>query len=539
MIPVSLRLLTAASVTLLLATSPASSQAVKQKSPATPKQNAPAPSAAAGRAYLSQAFVDSAVNQAFFELSEGASAGEGSRQQLDGINRAKAVAAHMLEIGKGDPNEKYVRWRVGELRKQIFLEDQALRELRAKERQIVVNHLVASYNAEVGKPRPDFAQLAADLKQLETVDPLKANEMEASMADRRRNIGREVLAKIERSLDAGDADVARRELDYCDVNQKYLSIPLTKYGQLTAKARVKMNTQQERTAVAEYLKRGERLLASDSLGGAADAAAEARSRCASIRQDLSPQEYDRTAARWQRVLAEVDKREDRLVAQNLDLLNTRGIDAALAFLNTDLARYRISREKIATVNNAVIAALLAQRRLAEKDSAANREVAALVNSEGTPGLNVESLTAAAKKRAQVRADSIRTAESKKLTWRERRALKRKQREEEEARAKTPPRPHRTFTLASASEPEPESPAVTSPPPVVTPATEPIRDPQLELQAKDRLINIYLLLEQNKTGQARGEFLSNQAFLQANLIPEAFDALRGAVDQSSSGQSSAQ
>ena len=78
----------------------------------------------------------------------------------DAISSAKQIASRLKNLAKGDPNEKYVLWKVGELERQIHLEESGLVLEKSQNRQKLMNDLVGPFNAEIAKRRPYFSVLS-------------------------------------------------------------------------------------------------------------------------------------------------------------------------------------------------------------------------------------------------------------------------------------------------------------------------------------------------------------------------------------------
>ena len=69
----------------------------------------------------------------------------------DAISSAKQTAARLKSIARGNPNEKYILWKVGELESQIYLEESGMLLEKNQRRQKQVNDLVGPFNTEIGK----------------------------------------------------------------------------------------------------------------------------------------------------------------------------------------------------------------------------------------------------------------------------------------------------------------------------------------------------------------------------------------------------
>jgi hypothetical protein len=108
--------------------------------------------------YLGKDYIDSTVLRAIFIINDAASiAGVGFRTK-ESLNEAWRIARKIRAEAKGDPNERYALWKVGELEWLIRLEERDLLLQKMREGQVTVNQIIADYNAEVGKQMPWPAQ---------------------------------------------------------------------------------------------------------------------------------------------------------------------------------------------------------------------------------------------------------------------------------------------------------------------------------------------------------------------------------------------
>ena len=84
--------------------------------------------------YLSQTTIDTLVQQAFVNInaSAGADVPDADARHWQAVIDAKETVAKLKALAKGDPNEKYVLWKVNELEYQVFLEE---REMVLKKRK--------------------------------------------------------------------------------------------------------------------------------------------------------------------------------------------------------------------------------------------------------------------------------------------------------------------------------------------------------------------------------------------------------------------
>ena len=373
--------------------------------------------AAEKRAYLSQVYIDTTIGKAMYVLIEAAHRPGFGHLREDAIQEAKRVAEELKLASKKDPNRAYVLTKLADLEQQIYFEEKELEEKKQQERIKLLNHLVGQFNTETAKPRPDFNTLFTILEQMQNVNARKADQIEALIEERARNVAREVVYYIQAALDRSDLDKARRELDYVYKNMQPLGMSLTDYSVFAAKVQARVSLKDEQAFLASDAKEAERLLNESKLGGAADALSRIEKRLVRIKDRISDGECKSYTAKINRFSSILHAREDSLVNVNLQLLQTRGIDTALTFMDYIQRYFGVSREKIMVVDHEILLGLLATRT--QKDTVISREVAELT-AESNQSFGTEDILRAAQKKAQVRADSIRAAEEQARLEEERR-----------------------------------------------------------------------------------------------------------------------
>jgi len=156
--------------------------------------------------YLSQTTIDTLIQQAFVNInaSMGTDVPDADARHRQSVIDAKETVAKLKAMAKGDPNEKYVLWKVNELEYQVFLEERDMVLKNTQKGKKEENLLIAEFNKELGKKRPDFIALSMICRDMNALNRLKENEMKRSMDQRSEAITRDVVVTIEKALLAGD-----------------------------------------------------------------------------------------------------------------------------------------------------------------------------------------------------------------------------------------------------------------------------------------------------------------------------------------------
>lgn len=361
--------------------------------------------------YLSQEVIDTSIQRGFLLLNESADmAGVGFKHQRS-IVEAKKIAKRLKVRAKGDPNERYILWKVGELEAQIYLEESDLVLQQMRRRQLTINELVDKYNTEVGKWRPDFATLYRIHKSMTQVDQGKANELADSYNQRKRAISREAVYFLEKALVDGDFKKAQKELGYCLRNRLYLDVSQSTYKQLEDRVEGMLTAQREKPVIEQKCRSANRLLNKLNITEARKTLDSAENRFSIIRKHLPQREAITLGARKKRVNNRLNAIEDSLVEVNLGILRSKGIEAADKYLQNVVRRYGVSRQKAADVDRMIISVR------SPENNAIRAEFSALSNDDQDEPAILDDIMSRAKQKAKKKMDSLQAIENARL-WKE-------------------------------------------------------------------------------------------------------------------------
>jgi len=377
-----------------------------------------------GEKYISQELIDTSILRAFVVLNASADmAGIGFGHQRS-LTEAKKIAQDLKTKAKGDPNERYVLWKVSELEAQIYLEERDMVLQQMQKRQLTINELVDKYNKEVGKWRPDFGTLYRIHKNMDQVEPGKAGELADSYHQRKSALSREVVYFLEKALLAGNADSSRKELGYLLRNQMYLSVSGSTYKNLEDRVEGLFKARETAPLVLSGAKSAERLLDRMDIVEGRKTLDSAENRLTTIQKHLPQGEVARLSTSLSRVRRKLGAKEDSLVNVNIAILRSKGIDAADQYLQAVVRPYGVSRDKAAYIDRMILSVTSPEERatpsavagLTGDDSDDDEEV------DASPAL--DDVLMVARKKAQVKTDSLQKLENARM-WQERKERARK------------------------------------------------------------------------------------------------------------------
>jgi hypothetical protein len=445
--------------------------------------------------YISQIYIDTSIQRAYYNLNAATEVSGMGMKMEDAITSAKQTVSRLKSIAKGNPNEKYILWKVGELEGQIYLEESGLLLEKNQKRQRQINDFVGKFNAELGKPRPDFSVLAQVYNQALSIDRAKSYDFGTSLENRKKNILREAEASFNKALSQGDFDVAWQELVYLKNNKDYLGISLTQYSQIAAKIQSKITLDNEREFIVRNADITELLIANHCFFEARSALDVLDDRVESIKNMARKVEWDKFYFRNKRLREAMVRKEDSLVRVDLFMINDQGVIAASDFLEKRLKKYGVSPEKTSKIEFAILEKAMAGRKT--QDTAVGKELASASTTAAADSSSMMSdLISAAKKKAQAKADSEKAAQASNVRLTSTEEL-------------------RLANMRVSSE------------------LKKRRDDDVlkenKIKANQIIINIYVWLERKEIQKAYDEYLDRQPFLARYVATPSFVALDSTVN----------
>jgi hypothetical protein len=363
------------------------------------------------KVYLSKDYVDTVVQQAFYSLSAAMNIPGAEFKQKMAIEEARRTAQKLKAMAAGDPNEKYVLFRVGELEQQLWLEEKDIVLQKTRETQKLKNAVIDTFNMELGKKRPEFSNLARLTTRIDELsDQKKADEMRRSQAQRKTSISRELMYRFEKIFMSGDIDTARREFDYCFRNRASLSIPDASFEKISQKIKMQADAIKKKPVIEAALLHGNESLQKNLFKDAWPSINSARSMLDQVLGYLALSDWNTLDGKCRALLASVVRKEDSLVNVTVSLYNTKGSDQALTYIEKTLKKLGVSQNRIAAASTYVLSR---GAELPKRDSVINREVDALSGGQAATEVTLDGIRERAKQKAKARADSIHTAEEAK------------------------------------------------------------------------------------------------------------------------------
>jgi len=366
-------------------------------------------SAGVSKTYLSKDYIDTIVQNAYYRFVNASAYYSDEVMQQDAINHAKKVVAQLKKQSENDPNKSYILWKASELEGQIFLEEEEVLLKKKYKNQKEENILISKFNTETGKGRPNFMNLFVIQASMAECNSEKANELNNLINQRRKNISREVVYKIERCFESGNYEALKIEFDYLRKNRKYLSVTDEKYVSIENRLRAKQEADDLIANIKIYLEKIQSAVNKNKISEGFRDIEWLKSRINDAGNLVPAAKKTSFSFDIKELNDKLLFKEDSLVKKAMGFVDANELDDAVDFVNMILRRRGVSSDKIAMVNKAIMAKLgtTSNDDLSDKDELLDKEVSTLMKSEGShQGLSYEAL----QQKMKVKKDSIARAQ---------------------------------------------------------------------------------------------------------------------------------
>jgi hypothetical protein len=250
---------------------------------------------------------------------------------------------------------------------------------------------------------------------------------------------------------------------------------------------------------------------------------------AGIKTGTPKAEWNEAQGRYQSLLAVIEHKEDSLVGVNLELLQKAGLDAAIDYMEFTLRRCEVLPEKIARVDAAILATPLAGASPEDEEVSEEMSGLGLDESADNGSLSLAAVQLAVQKRAQARADSLKKiedAQAKTDEARKKRELATQEREQRKQAKQLAREQRRKDKEAARRQRLAERESKKTKPATHQAATSGITLDSVS--AKQKMLEIYTLLESNSIAEAYDMFAASEQALQQNIHYDVFMMLKYTV-----------
>ncbi len=530
----------------------------------------------AAEEYLSQEYIDTMVQRAYMLFQGVETARDPDKYQRHAVERATKIAKELRARASGDRNEKYAAWKVGELEGHIQLEEKEILLRKIQNQELQKGPLIAAFNQELARECPEFSKLKQIHLKTSSIDPNVAAQMSSSIRQKSRVVTRDVSIDFEKCIMGGDLDGAEGVFEYCDQNRMHLRLDPQTYSFMESRIGRESRIRDSESAINDLTRKIHVLLGENRLTSAWHELTAFGRQMESIGEAIPASSRRENERVLEKLLQTAEQKEDSILAFHAKVLEKRGVDAAIAYVEHLNQTGGLSQRGYARADSMILAARGQSDDVAE--NAVARELSDLASFSGTQ-FALEDAHKKAEAKLKARADSIRAVEEERLRKRhkelararakqereERRAARRLRRKRKKAewyavrlykwlergRIKRALRKYSRIrgkieeyldenrfamleTAIRSAREDLERPEKT-PTMIAVPQKRKKTDlAELERRAEKHIEQIYALLEQEEVGGAMQRFKNNYELLRVHLYGEAFHMLQSTLEAAAGG-----
>ncbi len=364
----------------------------------------------AGGEYVSKQFVDTLIQEAYYRFTSiEENTLHAEAQQRRAISFGKNVVKKLEKLSKNDRNKQYIMFKVNELKKHIMTEERDLLLKQEKENKKEINRLCDRFNKETKKKRPNLSKLKHTVEEISEISTNKGNEFKWLYQKRARDLSNVIKNNLSVYIERGDYDKAQEELQYCYRNKDHLYITSSMYNRVGSIVNKHVSERSIVKGLEDKLDQISDALDSDQLDAARRYIETFNGYFQSVTDQIPYNKRIKIKREGDKLRKDVYDREEELVQKNLDILENRGVDAAVEFLEGEVRPVGVSRKKITMINNAILA--VPSETDKTLDSLINSEISFIKEEDSVDGKSVvASVKNKAMKNVQDVRDSIKAEE---------------------------------------------------------------------------------------------------------------------------------
>jgi len=357
--------------------------------------------------YLSQNYIDSTINEAYYGFVSSSREAGGQYTQESAIRNAQNVITQLNRLAENDPNQRYILSRIYELEQQVLLEQEEVRLKNEYERVTEINRLVDIFNEELFLHQPSFAKLNALYFQVKILSIDHGNQFATNFNQKIKAVNSILQNEMGAAYRSGNYEQLEELYLYSVRNRKYLRIDIGQYNQWRAQIQAKRDAEYLQANIVMKVRLLEQMVADHRV-------AEARRNVEVLLKDLegasehlSESFIRSTETQLQNISSSVISCEDSLVTQNMNLISAGKADEAVEYMNNVLVSSGVSAEKVSKVDRAILTGFGVERGT---NAEVNQEIASLSASTSLTGnvglFSMDDISAQIK----ASADSLREAQ---------------------------------------------------------------------------------------------------------------------------------
>ena len=443
--------------------------------------------------FLTEHYIDSCIDKAFFYLNSSSDPGSGLSPEK-AVALAKEIVLKLKSAAQNDANKKYILYKVNELEGQLYLEESGLLEEKENFNKRSANDLIVQFNSELAKERPSFMLLVEYRNKMVDLDDQKTGEIDRAMKKRGENLGAVLKDAIIVNLDKSNLDRAQGDLAYLQMNRAAMGISLAQYAMIAGKLQARTTIAEKKAFVVSTIDSSKAALAKFDFRSVHRNIVILEGKMVELKGIMINLEWEKLSQDVERVKGRTKNKEDSLTSVAYSVLRSKGVAEAGIYVDT-LRKLGLPTDRISQIEKVLLDKAIVQTRQesAEKPSIVTAFILADEAEESVSAL--DGILLATKKKARSRNDSLKSfrEENVRLTQIDEVRRDRYKVAQEE-------RMKREQDLNRGR----------------------------ESQAQLEVVQLYALLEKGKSKEALAQFRKRKELFEKYLAPEDFQKLREAV-----------
>ncbi len=357
--------------------------------------------------YLSQQYIDSTVNQAYYGFVSSTREAGGQYTQESAIRNAQRVVTQLERLAENDPNQRYILSRLYELEQQILLEQEEVNLKNEYERVTEINRLVEIFNEELFLDKPSFGKLHALYYQVKVLSINHGNQFATNVNQKVRAVNSILQNEMESAYRSGNYEHLEELYLYSVRNRKHLRIDIGQYNQWRAQIQAKRDAEYLQENFDMKVRTLEQMVRNNKISEARRNVEVLTLELGGASEHLSSSFVRSTESKLQNLSRAIIHCEDSLVTQNMNLIAQGKADESMDYMRNVLVTSGVASEKVSRVDRAILTEFGVERG---ENAEVNQEIASISASASVGLFSMDDISAQIK----AKADSLRRAQEQEI-----------------------------------------------------------------------------------------------------------------------------
>ncbi len=357
--------------------------------------------------YLSQQYIDSTVNQAYYGFVSSSREAGGQYTQESAIRNAQRVVTQLKRLAQNDPNQRYILSRLHELEQQILLEQEEVSLKNEYERVTEINRLVEIFNEELFLDKPSFGKLHALYYQVKVLSTNHGNQFATNINQKVRALNSILQNEMQNAYNSGNYEHLEELYLYSVRNRKHLRIDIGQYNQWRAQIQAKRDAEYLQENFDMKVRSLDQMVRNHKISEARRNIEILNLELSGASEHLSSSFVRSTQSKLHELSRSIVSCEDSLVTQNMNLISQGKADESMDYMRNILVPSGVASEKVSRVDRAILTEFGVERG---ENAEVNQEIASISASASAELFSMADISAQIK----AKADSLRRAQEQEI-----------------------------------------------------------------------------------------------------------------------------